>query len=411
MKKSRYLTAKESALELNISLSTLYAYVSRGLVRSEEGVGSKRDRLYHGEDVERLKARKEARKNPERVAKQALHAGEPVLESAITLITDTCVYYRGYDALSLAVHESIERVAALIWTGNLDADLPVLIHPDAGELSPRCRDMLARLDGLKPIERFQALLPIAAAEDLAAYDLRPEAVIQTGGRILRCLTAMVVGEGTGEGIAQALQKAWAADFPDAVSLIDTTLILYADHELNTSAFAARCAASAGATPYGAVCAGLAALQGYKHGAASERTEALFREAEVQGDVERTVVNRLRCGEKISGFGHAVYRDVDPRARLLLEQIEAQFPNAPDLALAQEIIDVTHRLTSVRYNIDLALTTLVRVLKMPDGCAMALFALGRIAGWIGHTIEQYETDELIRPRAKYVGRQPIEVEGV
>ena len=380
-------------------------------MEEEEGGRSKRDRLYHGEDVERLKARKEARKNPERVAKRALHAGEPVLESAITLITDDCVYYRGHDALSLAVTESIERVAALVWTGDLDADLPVLTHPDAGALSPRCRDMLARLEGLKPIERFQALLPIAAAEDLAVYDLRSEAVVQTGARILRCLTAMVVGEGTGEGIAQALQKAWAADFSEAVDLINTVLILYADHELNTSAFAARCAASAGSTPYGAVCAGLAALQGYKHGAASERTEALFREAEIQGDVERTVVDRLRRGEMISGFGHAVYRDVDPRARLLLTQIEKQFPNAPDLALAYEIIDVTHRLTSVRYNVDLALATLVRVLKMPDGCAMALFALGRIAGWIGHAIEQYEADVLIRPRAKYVGVQPVGVEGV
>ena len=72
--------------------------------------------------------------------------------------------------------------------------------------------------------------------------------------------------------------------------------------------------------------------------------------------------------------------------------------------------MTHRLTSVHYNIDLALTTLVRVLKMPDGSAMALFALGRIAGWIGHAIEQYEADELIRPRAKFVGAQPIEVRG-
>ncbi|MGA1199537.1 MAG: citrate/2-methylcitrate synthase, partial [Candidatus Latescibacterota bacterium] len=157
--------------------------------------------------------------------------------------------------------------------------------------------------------------------------------------------------------------------------------------------------------YGAVCAGMAALQGYKHGAASERTELLFREAEMRGDVEQTVVDRLRLGEQISGFGHAVYRDVDPRAKVLLDCMAQRFPDSPHLALAHEIIDVTQRLTTVHYNIDLALTTLVRVLGLPDGSAMALFALGRVAGWIGHAIEQYELDQLIRPRARYVGLQP------
>ena len=404
MKKNRYLTAKEAASELSISLSTLYAYVSRGQIRSEEGGGSKRDRLYHGEDIERLKARKEARRNPERVAKRALHTGEPVLESAITLITDDCVYYRGQNALTLAKTESIERVAALIWTGNLDADLAGLRDDD--DLSPRCWEMLNRIEDLKPVERFQALLPVAGSEDLAAYDLRPEAVVQAGARILRFLTGVAVAQKTGEGIAKALQKVWAPDLEDAVGLINAVLILFADHELNISAFSARCAASAGATPYGAVSAGLAALQGYKHGAASERTEAVFREAEALGDVERTIVERLRRGEGISGFGHAVYRDVDPRGVVLLEQIEAYFPDSKDLTLAREIIDVTHRLTSVRFNVDLALVVLVRVLGMPEGSAMTLFALGRTVGWVGHAIEQYEVDQLIRPRAKYIGLQPV-----
>ena len=96
--------------------------------------------------------------------------------------------------------------------------------------------------------------------------------------------------------------------------------------------------------------------------------------------------------------------------MLLGKIEKRFPNAPDLVLAHQIIDITHRLTSRRYNVDLALITLIRVLKLPDYCAMTLFALGRIVGWIGHAIEQYEVDQLIRPRAKYVGPQP-EISGV
>lgn len=399
---SRYLTAKESADILDISVSTLYAYVSRGLVRSEAGAGNKRDRLYYAEDVQRLKARKEARRNPERVAEKALRAGEPVLESAITLITDECVYYRGHNALDLSVSESIERVAALIWTGDLNTSLLGLKEANTSE---RVQSVLDGVRTLKPVERFAAVLPVAGADDWAAYDLRTEAVVQTGARILNLLVRVAtLGEVSG-GVAQTLQRAWAPDLPEAVDLINTTLILYADHELNTSSFTARCAASAGATPYGAVGAGLAALQGYKHGAASERTELLFREVETRGNAEKTIADRLRLGEHISGFGHAVYRGVDPRAKVLLDCIEKQFPNSPHLALAYEIIEVTHRLTTVYYNIDLALTTLVRVLGLPEGSAMALFALGRVSGWIGQAIEQYELDQLIRPRARYVGIQP------
>jgi citrate synthase len=400
MKKLRYLTACEAAFELNISLPTLYAYVSRGWVRSEARPGNKRDRLYYAEDIERLKARKEARKNPDQVAQRVLHAGAPVMESAITLITDDCVYYRGYSALDLSTSQTFEQVASLIWTGSLAS---TILSPSP--LSPQCQTILAHLSHLKPTEKFQSLLPIAASEDLAAYDLRPEAVVQTSGRILRFLTAVAVGESSDKGIAQTIQRAWAPHHPEAVELINATLILYADHELNASAFTARCAASTGATPYGAVCAGLAALQGYKHGAASERTEALFREIEMRGNARQTIVDRLRLGELLPGFGHAIYRDVDPRAKLLLERIAEQFPQSPDLSLTNHIITITHELTTLRYNIDLILTTLVRVLKMPEGSAMALFALGRVAGWIGHAIEQYKTDQIIRPRARYIGPQP------
>ncbi|MGA1199431.1 MAG: citrate synthase, partial [Candidatus Latescibacterota bacterium] len=238
IKKSRYLTAKEAADALDISLSTLYAYVSRGLIRSEAGVGSKRDRLYYAEDVKQLQNRKEARRNPERVAEKALRAGAPVLESAITLIKDDCVYYRGQNTLHLATSESIERVAALIWTGDLNADIPSLKSPDM-KLSDRVQVVLEGVQTLKPVERFMAVLPVAGAEDLAAYDLRTEAVIQTGGRILRLLVQVATQGQMSNSIAQTLQQAWVPNLPEAVDLINMVLILYADHELNTSAFTAR----------------------------------------------------------------------------------------------------------------------------------------------------------------------------
>src|SRR5947208_11026624 len=113
----RFLTAQEAAAELGISLSTLYAYASRGMLRSEAVPGEPRAKRYPREDVLRLKERKELRRDPERAAPKALHWGAPVLESAITLVENGRLYYRGHDAVALARTWSVEEVAALIWTG------------------------------------------------------------------------------------------------------------------------------------------------------------------------------------------------------------------------------------------------------------------------------------------------------
>src|SRR5829696_2582210 len=99
MGEERYLSAGRAAEELGISLATLYAYVSRGLVRSESVEGKRRNRRYRAEDVRRLKERKERRRDPDRVVEGALHWGTPVLESGITLIDGDGLYYRGRDVV------------------------------------------------------------------------------------------------------------------------------------------------------------------------------------------------------------------------------------------------------------------------------------------------------------------------
>src|ERR687893_1370415 len=115
MGEERYFGAGRAAEELGVSLRTLYAYVSRGLIRSEAAGG--RNRRYRAEDVRRLKERKERRRDPDRVVEDALPWGTPVMESAITLIEDDGIYYRGRDAVSLAAGSAVEGGAALIWTG------------------------------------------------------------------------------------------------------------------------------------------------------------------------------------------------------------------------------------------------------------------------------------------------------
>jgi citrate synthase len=391
-------------------LPTLYAYVSRGLIRSEAVDGEKRLRRYRLEDVQALKARKELRHNPVKAAESALHFGAPVLQSAITLIADGRFYYRGYDALLLAQESTIEEVAALIWTGNFTT---VGLFPRSAEpTSPTLYELIAsQLAGLAPIEAFQVVLPLVAAGDLAAYDLAPAAVAQTGARILQWLTLVATGNRPAGSMAQALQLGWAPAQAEAIHLLNTALILCADHELNISSFTARCVASAGATPYGVVMAGLAALQGARHGGHTERVAALFREVaspaggRIAKQVQAAIAGRLKRGEGIPGFGHRLYPEGDPRARLLLDRVSAACPNTLAVELAREIMAEVGSTVDFQPTIDFGLVTLAEALQMPPGAALALFALGRAVGWIGHAIEQYQVEWMIRPRARYVGEQP------
>jgi citrate synthase len=410
MKEARYLSAEEAAKELGVSHATLYAYVSRGLIRSESTGSDKRARRYRSEDVLRLKERKENRSNPQRVAANALHWGAPVLDSAITLIANGKLYYRGQDARVLAQTRSVEDVATLIWTGDSDADAHSLFGIP-GKVSQRLQDIFQTLGDLTPVEKFHMMLPMEAVEDLAAYDLRPTPVMNTGARILKLMALIASGkigdppEGT---LSQIIQCGWLPDAPEAEPLIRAALILCADHELNVSSFSARCVASAGSTPYSAVIAGLAALQGTRHGGHSERVEAFLREAGSPEGARRVIAGRLKRGERIPGFGHRLYPDGDPRARALLEWTAQVYPDSPAVALANAVVQSTYEMIGRHPALDFGLAALSQALQLPDGGAVALFAMGRTIGWIGHAVEQYSIDRMIRPRARYVGEQPSQL---
>src|SRR5213593_2677279 len=110
MQTERYLTAKQAAGALGVTLPTLYAYTSRGQLRSEPVPGRPRERRYFREDVERLRERKETRRDPAKAAARGLHWGSPVLSSSITLIHNGKLYYRGQDVLRLAETATLEQV-------------------------------------------------------------------------------------------------------------------------------------------------------------------------------------------------------------------------------------------------------------------------------------------------------------
>jgi citrate synthase len=402
MASGNYLTAQEAATALGVSLTTLYAYVSRGLVRSE-AVGKTRSRRYHLEDILALQERREQRKNPQKIVEGALQLGAPLMESALTLIADGRLYYRGRDVLELAQTRTAEQVAWLLWTGQMTSSEQFTALP---ALSPKVGAARRAVAGLMPVEVFQVLLPLAAVDDLAAFDLRPAAVVQSGMRILRLLAALAVGgRPSAAGVAETLQRGWVPDDEAARAGLNTALILCADHEFNVSAFTARCVASAGSTPYAVVSAGLAALQGTRHGGHTVRVEALFDEVREPQRAREAIVDRLRRGEGISGFEQQLYPAGDPRGAALVRLATDLRPQSREVELASAVIAAVQEVTGERPTVDFGLAMLARALRLPPGAALALFAIGRSIGWIGHAIEQYQQDHVIRPRARYIGEPP------
>ena len=398
MSREPWLPAEEAARLLRVRRATLYAYVSRGYIRSQATPGPARDRHYSRDDVERLRRRIEERRDPDKAAARALQWGVPVLESAITAIDGKRLFYRGHDVETLARSRSVAEVASLIWTGRLDA-----AWPDGGIHGKAPRDAFKHLSF---IARAQAMLATASGRDAAACDLRREAVALTGWRILHLLTAAAAGSPASTSpIDRALADAWGIGARGS-EVVRRALVLSADHELNVSSFTARCVASAGSNPYAVVTAGLAALEGVRHGGSTARVEAMLDTMRRGRRNDAAIGERLRRGERIDGFGHPLYRDGDPRASALLQLLRERYPRSPELRFVLDVADTAGAALRERPNLDFALAAVSRVLGLPPQSGVTLFALGRTIGWIGHAIEQYETGQLIRPRAKYVGVAPM-----
>jgi citrate synthase len=376
-----WLSADEALTRLRVRPQTLYAYVSRGRVRAEPDPAEPRRSRYRASDVAALAERKSRGRKAADVARGAIAWGEPVLASAITTVRDGRLYYRGEDAVRLAETATLEAVARLLRGG---AGLP----PDAPLLAP---------PGPTAASRAFAAFAARAAADPPAQGRSSGALADEAARLLDLMAAAAAGpegaalrEDEAEAIHERLGRAWRAP-RDGWNAIRRALVLLADHELNASTFAARIAASTGASLSAAVLAGLAALSGPRHGGMAARVEA-FAAAAARGDWRKAA----RGVAPPPGFGHPLYPDGDPRAAALLAAIEV--PQA--LAALRSEVEAT---TGERANMDFALTAMRQSLQLAAEAPFALFAVARTAGWLAHAIEQIETGALIRPRARYVGQ--------
>jgi citrate synthase len=410
----RRLSAARAAAYLGVKRETLYAYASRGLVRSVGGPRGK-GREYLLSDLDRVKARRDARAGHGPVAAGALLWGEPVLDSAVTGIDERGPRYRGVLATELAAAGApFESVAALLWTAVQPASPPRWI---AKPVPDRAR----RLPAGPPIATLSAVLPLAALHDRARHGAAAADELARAEGII----AMLAGAWGPAGEASRSPKGWAVTTttrgpapprvaariaralglgkgPRVRAAIDVALVLVADHELNASSFAARIAASSGADLYACLGAALATLGGPRHGGACDRVEALISEIGEPRSAQGILREHARRGEGIAGFGHTLYPKGDPRARPLLDLAARLAPKNRDVRIALALERAMARTQREPATIDLGLVSLAAAIGAPPGSAALLFALGRSAGWVAHILEQRESHALLRPRARYVG---------
>lgn len=397
-----YLSAQEAASRLGVSLATLYAYVSRGRIDSRAGTDG-RSREYSANDIDQLIERRQAGRGAVQAAAHSLAWGLPVLETRISLIRPHGHYYRGVSAIALAESGStLEDVARLLWgCGDHDpfAVTPVRTWPEA-------ISSLLRHPEIPPLERTTAALPLLALDAPHTHSADPRHRRDYAAQLLRETAALLCGAHPDpRPIHQLMVASWQTQDAHLSELVRCALVLCADHELNASSFATRVAASTGASLHVAVCAGLATLSGPHHGGAVARAHAFIQDMLREQHPSVKLRERLRRGDILPGLGHPLYNEGDPRGAMLLQKLSATHPQSAQLRRILHLVELVQAQCGQRPNLDFALAAIASAYDLDANAALAIFAAGRMAGWLAHALEQQESGSLIRPRASYVGRMP------
>ncbi len=396
------MPAQEACAMLGISPATLYAYVSRGLIDSRPGPDH-RSRVYLRRDVERLAQRKKAGRGAARGAAQSLDRGLPVMETAISLIRPDGPCYRGRAAVALVrAGATLEDAARLLWDcGDQDPFDPPPADGWPARVAPVATDA-----ALPPLERAMAAIPLLAVDQRHSLNAAPAARRRLAATLLRQNAALLVaGTPDARPVHRLLAEAWRPGDAGFADLVRAALVLCADHELNVSAFAARVVASTGAHLHATVCAGLAALSGPRHGGATARAYALIADAAEAHAPSAFIAERWQRGDDLPGFHHVLYPDGDPRAAEVLAMLRARRSGDPRMAHVEALLAAAAETSGRLPNIDGLLAALCYVHGLPAAPALAIFAAGRLAGWLAHAQEQQDLGRLIRPRAQYNGVMP------
>ncbi|TGQ92888.1 citrate synthase [Mesorhizobium sp. M8A.F.Ca.ET.208.01.1.1] len=376
---SEWLSREEALERLRVRPQTLYAYVSRGRIGMRPDRDDPRRSQYRADDIAALATRRARGRSPSAIAESAIAWGEPSIVTSVSTVWHSHLIYRGRDAAALSDHATLEETAGLLWA----LPRPVRFEtpsPDA-----------ARQIGRAPAFAQLALLAGQARPSLgrSAASLCADAAHAIG--VLAGALGAVAGP---EPVHRRLARGWSVD-DDGAEAIRRALVLLADHELNASTFAARVAASTGASPAACLLAGLATLSGPRHGGAGEAVMQLAEDAASHGS-DAAIRRWLGHDRPLPGFGHQLYPEGDPRATALLAAID----NNDETLRSLETAAIAA--TGAPANIDFALAVLTRGLGLPRDAPFQLFALGRSVGWAAHMVEQIVSGSIIRPRGRYEG---------
>lgn len=409
-----YLTRAQAIALLGIKPQTLYAYVSRGWIRSVRRPGGGKSSLYAREDVEKVRARSTARTGHGVAAASAMRWGEPIIPTAITEITAQGHRYRGRSALDLARSgASFESVAELLWTGMLlEEKLRWRIAKVPKDLEAFARILSSYNPNEHLINIFALVtLHLGMSRGTVVERLGTASVADAARQLIQVMVGcmgllgparsfepMREGESISEGLLRILG---AAPTTANRHTMESVLVLLADHELTSSTFAARLAASAGALLHECVTTALATNSGIEIGRLYHRIEAWLLPA---ADAKQ-MLHRVRAiqeqGGSPSGFNHPIYPRGDPRGDLLLSLASMHPRKPPKLKQLLEFLD-QGRTTMLLYpRVEIGVIAACQAMRLPTRAPEGLFTLARTAGWVAHVLEQRTAGFLLRPRAKFI----------
>jgi citrate synthase len=341
--------------------------------------------------------------------------------------------YRGYDINELAGSSSFEEVAYLLQRGTapgraeLDQYRAELASGrETGRLAAADLAEIARRQ--QPMAALRSLVSLASADDPDAGSNERAANLRKAARLTaqqpvlvaayeaarrgRDLPAMDPGLGVAANFL--LQLSGRPPEPRAAEILDTCLVLHADHTMNASTFAARVCAATLSDMHSAVVAALGTLKGPLHGGANEQVMLGLEAIRATGGdpveaVSSQVTQRLRQGEKIMGFGHRVYRAEDPRAahlRQMSAELAAARGDDTYYRMSRRMEEVVFAEKGLYPNVDFYAATVYHYLGIPTDLFTPVFSASRMAGWTAHVIEQHADNRLIRPDSEYIGESAL-----
>jgi citrate synthase len=323
----------------------------------------------------------------------------------------------GYRLQELAAGKPFEDVVDLLWrTAGATIDRLVVLPLPAHTLNLLrgiARERVNPMDALR-----MAIASLRSRDDPS--DART--LIGTCPTIVACYARLVAGR---EPVAPLPRLGLAANFlymlngrePEAelVRALETYLITVSDHGFNASTFTARVITSTGSDFVSAVTGAVGALKGPLHGGAPGPALDMVFEIERVDRAERYLRAKLDRGERLMGFGHRIYKVRDPRADVLNAAAAQMFERSGDTALyrlarhvettALELLAEYKPRRRLETNVEFFTALLLHGLGIDSSFFTPTFAIGRMAGWVGHCIEQRADGRLIRPQSQYVGRQP------